>query len=141
MFGRDFGDESAGNAAHPLAVDTAVGVVARLVMRYPVPRWNVLRVHIWRGIVVTFMALSFFAALARLPLAAAIALSFIAPLIALYLAALLLKEKIGGGSIVASILGLLGVAVILLGRKQGGVRKGGVKGKGVSVSLDPGGLR
>src|SRR3546814_10379741 len=25
MFGRDFGDESAGNAAHPLAVDTAVG--------------------------------------------------------------------------------------------------------------------
>src|SRR3546814_12111166 len=27
MFGRDFGDESAGNAAHPLAVDTAVGGV------------------------------------------------------------------------------------------------------------------
>src|SRR3546814_13753244 len=70
MFGRDFGDESAGNAAHPLAVDTAVGGVAMVVMRYPVPRWNVLRVHIWWGIVVTFMALRFFAALGRMPLAA-----------------------------------------------------------------------
>lgn len=55
----------------------------------------------------------------RLPLAEAIALSFIAPLVALYLAALLLKERIGRQAIGASLLGLVGVAVILSGRLRG----------------------
>src|SRR3546814_18975489 len=60
-------------------------------------------------------------------------LSFIAPLIALYLAALLLKEKIGGGAIVASILGLLGVAVILLGRIQGDYDREALWGAGLML--------
>jgi S-adenosylmethionine uptake transporter len=78
----------------------------------------VLRLHVLRGVVVTLMASLFFWALMRMPLAEAIALSFIAPLIALYLAALLLGERIGKRAISASLLGLVGVAVILSGRMQ-----------------------
>lgn len=80
------------------------------------PSRAVVRIHIRRGTVIAFMALSFFFALVRLPLAEAIAMSFIAPLIALYLAAILLGEKIRPRAIVAAILGLAGVAIIIGGR-------------------------
>lgn len=93
-----------------------MGAVAMLVMR---PRWparHVFRIHLLRGSIVAVMALAFFWGIARLPLAEAIALSFIAPLIALFLAALLLKERIGRSAIIASLLGLAGVTAILSGR-------------------------
>lgn len=98
----------------------AMGGAAMLVVR---PRWpavHVLRIHLLRGVIVAVMALAFFWGIARLPLAEAIALSFIAPLIALYLAAMLLKETIGRGAVVASLLGLAGVAVILSARLSNG---------------------
>lgn len=75
-----------------------------------------LRLHMLRGVVVSFVALSFFWGLARLPLAEAIALSFIAPLIALFLAALLLGERIGRAAVWASLVGLMGVIVIMAGK-------------------------
>lgn len=78
-----------------------------------------LRLHLWRSFIVAVMAVSFFWAIARLPLAEAIGLSFIAPVIALYLAAILLGEKIGREAILASIAGLGGVAIILYGRFGG----------------------
>lgn len=87
--------------------------------RQPWPTAMVLRVHAWRSIVVAVMAISFFWAIARLPLAEAIGLSFIAPVIALYLAAIMLGEKIGREAIIASVAGLAGVAVILMGRFSG----------------------
>jgi len=62
------------------------------------------------------MALLFFWGLARVPMAQAIALTFVAPLIALYLASLLLKERIERRAIYASLLGLAGVLVILSGQ-------------------------
>jgi len=80
------------------------------------PRRHVLRIHLKRGVVVAFMALTFFFALVRLPLAEAIALSFVAPLIALYLAAILLGETIERRAIAAAVLGLAGVAVIVAGK-------------------------
>ena len=83
------------------------------------PQIAVLRLHAWRSAVVAVMAISFFWALGRLPLAEAIGLSFIAPVIALYLAALLLGEKIGREAIIASIAGLGGVIVILFGKFSG----------------------
>jgi S-adenosylmethionine uptake transporter len=83
------------------------------------PKSDVLRLHAWRSIVVSVMAISFFWALARLPLAEAIGLSFIAPVIALFLAAILLREKIGREAILASIAGLGGVAIILVGKFSG----------------------
>ncbi len=99
---------------------TLLGLVLMMVLRQTWPGARVLRIHLLRGSVVSFMALSFFWGIMRLPLAEAIALSFIAPLIALYLASLLLKEKIGKHAIIASLLGLAGVGVIVAARMRGG---------------------
>ena len=75
-----------------------------------------LRVHILRGLVSTITALSFFWGLVRMPMAEAIALSFIAPLIALWLAAVVLRERVRWPAVVAALLGLAGVLVIGMGR-------------------------
>jgi S-adenosylmethionine uptake transporter len=80
------------------------------------PQRAVLRLHLLRGTVSTFMALSFFYALTKLPIADAIAISFIAPLIALYLAAVLLGETIKRAAIFASMLGFAGTLVIIGGK-------------------------
>ena len=75
-----------------------------------------MRLHLTRGILSAAMAFLFFWGLARVPLAQAIALSFVAPLIALYLAAILLGERIERRAILASLLGFAGVLVILSGQ-------------------------
>lgn len=80
------------------------------------PERPVLKLHILRGTVSSFMAVSFFYALTKLPIAEAIAISFVAPLIALYLAAVLLGEVIQRKAIIASLLGLAGTIVIVSGR-------------------------
>lgn len=98
---------------------TIIGIFGMLALGHRWPAPHVLRIHLLRGAVVAVMALFFFYALTKLPLAEAIALSFIAPLIALYLAALLLKERVGNSAIAASVLGLAGVAIILSGRLRG----------------------
>jgi S-adenosylmethionine uptake transporter len=83
------------------------------------PPVHLLKIHLWRSIVVAVMAVSFFWSLTKLPLAEAIGLSFIAPVIALYLAAVMLKEAIGKEAIWASLAGLGGVAIIMAGRLSG----------------------
>ncbi len=80
------------------------------------PRGRVLRIHLVRGTVIAFMGWSFFASLVYLPLAEAIAISFVAPLIALYLARLLLGEVIRPRAVAGTVLGLVGVIVIVAGR-------------------------
>lgn len=80
------------------------------------PSRAVMKLHLTRGVVSAFMALTFFFALTRLPLAEAIALSFIAPLIALYLARVLLGEVISRNAIGASLLGFACTLVIVGGR-------------------------
>jgi S-adenosylmethionine uptake transporter len=75
------------------------------------------RLHVRRGVVVTLMALTFFWGLARMPLAEALALTFIAPIVALFLAALLLGERIERSAIIASVTGLAGAAAGI--RKRG----------------------
>jgi S-adenosylmethionine uptake transporter len=87
--------------------------------RTPWPQSRVLKVHIWRGVVVSLMAFLFFWGLARVPLAETIGLSFIAPLIALYLAAALLRERIGEKAVLASVTGFAG-ALVIIGGKLGG---------------------
>lgn len=77
------------------------------------PARAVFKLHLERGVISAFMALSFFYALTKLPLAEAIAISFIAPLIALYLARVLLGEVIRPKAVVASILGFIGTLVIV----------------------------
>lgn len=96
------------------------------------PAWPapaVLRLHLLRGVVTAFMALTFFFALTRLPLAETIALSFIAPIIALYLASALLGETISRSAISASLLGFVGTLVIIGGKiGQGSLDEGAVWG-------------
>ncbi len=86
--------------------------------RSPWPGPAAMRVHLIRGLLSVPMALLFFWGLARVPMAQAIALAFVAPLIALYLAAVILKERIEGRAILASLLGFGGVLVIFAGQAE-----------------------
>jgi S-adenosylmethionine uptake transporter len=88
-------------------------------MSAPWPGREALRLHVIRGVVSSVMAITFFWGLARLPLAEAVALTFVAPLIALYLAALVLREQVGRRSVAASLLGFMGVLVIVATRSSG----------------------
>ncbi|MGP1352339.1 MAG: DMT family transporter [Parasphingopyxis sp.] len=80
------------------------------------PSRAAMRLYLIRGVLIAVMAFLFFWGLVRVPLAEGVALSFIAPLMALYLAAALLKERIGKNAIIASLLGIGGVVVIVLGK-------------------------
>ncbi|MBK6411927.1 DMT family transporter [Sphingopyxis sp.] len=84
--------------------------------RPAMPDAKTLRIHAVRSLFVAGMAVSFFWALARLPMAEAIAIAFIAPLVTLYMAAVFLGERIGPRSIIASLLGIVGVIVIVAGK-------------------------
>ena len=90
----------------------AIGAVVYLAVGAPRPSRAAMGFHVKRGLMSSVMALLFFWGLARVPLAQGIALSFVAPLIALYLAAILLKERIERRAILASLLGFAGVLVI-----------------------------
>ena len=96
----------------------ALGGIVFLLRRSPWPSRPAMRFHLIRGSMSSLMAILFFWGLARVPMAQAIALAFVAPLIALYLAAVLLKEKIERSAIIASLLGLAGVLVILAGQAK-----------------------
>jgi len=96
----------------------ALGGAVWLALRSPRPTRAAMRIHLIRGTLSSVMGLLFFWGLARVPLAQGVALSFVAPLIALYLAALLLKEKIERRAILASLLGFAGVLVILSAQAQ-----------------------
>jgi S-adenosylmethionine uptake transporter len=78
-----------------------------------------MRLHLLRGAIMAVMAVLFFWGVVRVPLAEAIAISFIAPLIALYLAAVMLGERIRAGAIIGSLLGLTGVGIVLVARARG----------------------
>ncbi len=97
-------------------IGAALALGPYLATRTAWPSRAAMRFHLLRGFIGACMATTWFYGLARLPMAEAVALSFFAPLIALYLAAVLLDEKIGRAAIQASMLGLLGMAVLLAAR-------------------------
>lgn len=103
------------------AVNLGIGTVLYLPQRKGWPTRKTLVIHVARGMIVTVMAFLFFWGIGRVPLAQAIALTFIAPLIALLLAALFLKEKIGGRSIAGSVAAFAGVVVIVLGQARAAI--------------------
>lgn len=94
----------------------ALGGVLFFASRLPFPPRSTLRLHLIRGAIVSVMAVLWFWAIARVPLAEAIALSFIAPLIAIYLASLLLGERVRPQALIGSLLGLAGVGLMLATR-------------------------
>lgn len=86
------------------------------------PTWpgpGAMRLHVLRAAIVGIILITFFWGLARLPLAEAIGLSFVAPLFALFLAALLLGERIRAQAVWAAVLGFAGVGVIVAGQFGG----------------------
>ncbi len=82
------------------------------------PDRSTMKIHLARGVLSTFMGFLFFWGIGRVPLAQAIALSFIAPLLALYLASLILHEKVGSRTVGASLVAFAGVVVIFVGQAQ-----------------------
>jgi S-adenosylmethionine uptake transporter len=101
-----------------MAVGAVLGGGVWLALRSPRPSKAAMRIHLIRGMMSSVMAILFFWGLARVPLAQGVALAFVAPLIALYLAALILKEKIERRAILASLLGFAGVLVILAAQAE-----------------------
>lgn len=114
-------------------ISLALACTLFLVSRQRWPRAAVIRLHVWRGVVTSLMAFLFFWGLVHVPLAEAIALSFIAPLLALYLAAVLLHEKIGARAVMASLIGLSGALVIIGARLDGEYSED--VGKGIAAIL------
>lgn len=88
------------------------------------PTRAMLGIHAFRSLLVLGMASLFFWGIVRTPMAVGIALSFISPLIALYLSALFLGEAITRRALWASLIALLGVAVVAAGRLGGGAALG-----------------
>lgn len=80
------------------------------------PSRRALRLHAIRAAMVGCVLILFFWGLARIPLAEAIALGFVAPLMALFMAGLLLGEKISKTVIWGSLAAMAGVAVIMAGQ-------------------------
>jgi len=99
-------------------IGIGLAAIPFLATRNPWPRGTALRLHLLRGTMMVPMAILFFWGLARVPMAQAVALTFIAPLIALVLAALILKEPIGGRTVGGSIAAFAGVVIIFIGQAQ-----------------------
>lgn len=98
------------------SLSTAIAMPLWLARRTRWPDAGTVRLHALRGVCSAFMGLSFFFALTRLPIAETIAISFIAPLIALYLAAILLGEKVTRRAVLASLISFGGALVIVGGQ-------------------------
>ena len=111
-------------------------LLAGILFLWQRPAWptrRVARLHVWRGFIISIMAFIFFWGLKYLPVAEAIGLTFIAPLIALYLARVILKEEIGKQAIAASLSGLVGASVIIIGRLGGNYDED--TGRGIAAIL------
>lgn len=96
-------------------IATLMGAAAWKVSGGRRPGARALRIHALRGGVTAAMSLLFFWGLARVPMAQAISLTYIAPILALLLAAVVLGERVGRRTVVASIAALAGVLVVLAG--------------------------
>ncbi|RHW17527.1 DMT family transporter [Sphingomonas gilva] len=85
------------------------------------PRWPSrieIKLHVARGAAAGVSVVLFFWGLTRVPMAQGVALTFIAPLIALFLAAVVLRERVGRTAVIASLIAFAGVLVILLGQAR-----------------------
>ena len=81
----------------------------------PRPSWEAIRFHTLRGLVQLAGAALFFYALTELPLALATIIGFSAALMVPFVARLLLREAIHPATLIASLLGFVGVGLAVLG--------------------------
>ncbi|MEM7237879.1 MAG: DMT family transporter [Pseudomonadota bacterium] len=99
-------------------VRSTIGIVFSLVVVQFEGGWRILRtstpgLHLIRGLLVVMANMTYFTALAVLPLANATALFFVAPLMITLLSIPLLGEKVGARRIGAVIVGFLGVILMV----------------------------
>jgi S-adenosylmethionine uptake transporter len=112
------------SAAYPLsevvglryAAGTVFSVAVFVAVGETMPGRMALLRNLLRAVVVLLTAASFFTAIARLPLAEAIALTFLAPLFLSLLGRLILSEPIPARIVLGLVLGLAGVVVIGAGQ-------------------------
>nr|WP_256515586.1 DMT family transporter [Alsobacter ponti] len=98
---------------------TIVVLPILLVVRPPMPSWDMLRAHAMRGVLVLATAFFFFTALSLLPIIEAIVFSYLAPLFMALMARVVLGERVSPATGVAIVLGLAGCLVIALGKGLG----------------------
>ena len=116
------------SAAYPIgqvvglryAAGAFFSIIAFLVMRGVLPSLDAVKRNLLRAVIVLCTATCFFTAIARLPLAQAIALTFIAPLLMALLGRLILKEPVSPRAAIGILVGLAGVVVIAHGQAREG---------------------
>ncbi len=106
---------------------SAIGVFFSLIFVQMEGGWRILRtdqpgLHILRGLMIVTANMTFFAALAVLPLAEATALFFAAPLMITLLSIPLLGEKVGPLRLGAVVVGFVGVVIMTRPWETGGAR-------------------
>jgi S-adenosylmethionine uptake transporter len=99
-------------------VRSAIGIVFSLIFVQFEGGFSILRtktpgLHLLRGVLIVIANMTFFAALAAIPLANATALFFVAPLLITVLSIPLLGEKVGYRRISAVVVGFVGVLLML----------------------------
>ena len=98
-------------------VRSAIGIAFSLIIVQFEGGWQILRarrpwLHVLRGLLIVTSNMTYFAALAVLPLAEATALFFVAPLFITLLSIPFLGEKVGPWRLMAVFIGLLGVVIM-----------------------------
>ena len=96
---------------------SAIAILFSLILVQIEGGWRILRtrtpgLHALRGLLIVIANMSFFAALAVLPLAEATAVFFVAPLMITLLSIPMLGEKVGPLRLGAVVVGLLGVVIM-----------------------------
>lgn len=96
---------------------SGIGILFSLVLVQVEGGWSILRTrhpwwHLLRGILIVVANMTYFAALAALPLADATALFFVAPLFITLLSIPLLGERVGPLRLSAVVVGFLGVVIM-----------------------------
>ncbi len=107
---------------------SAIGIMFSLMLVQLEGGWSILRtrtpgLHMLRGLMIVIANLTFFAALAVLPLAEATAVFFVAPLMITLLSIPILGEKIGPLRISAVIVGFIGVVIMTRPWQSGAERE------------------
>jgi drug/metabolite transporter (DMT)-like permease len=99
------------------ASGAAFALLAFVILGGTRPTVDAMKRNLVRAVVMLLTAVTFFTAIARLPLAVAIALTFMAPLLMALLGRLILKEAIAQRALGAIAIGFLGVIVIARGQQ------------------------
>ncbi|MDU8928467.1 DMT family transporter [Alisedimentitalea sp. MJ-SS2] len=123
---------SGGYPLHEIVlIRSAIGIMFSLIFVQLEGGWHILKtrtpgLHALRGIVIVISNLTFFTALAVIPLADATALFFVAPLMITLMSIPILGEKVGPLRLGAVIVGFLGVLLMMqpwAGEAPGGVSR------------------